>query len=107
MGYRTTVLLPIHQIATYDKHDQFVRIIGLPKEAGINEYIQIAKAIHELDPFDAMASFTENAEEFAGEVALVLGLEVPFTGLSGAYSQQVPHARAPSPHWVLTTRNLP
>jgi biotin carboxylase len=73
LGARLTLIAKASKLGGRNL-DIYSRIIGLPDDASVAEWIEQATLIHRLDSFTALGAFTEPAEEYAAAVAVALGL---------------------------------
>ena len=71
---RFTQLFKLRSDMVSENLEPYHRLVGLPADAGADEWVAQARLIHSIDPVDAVGAFTETAEKIAARVALALGL---------------------------------
>ncbi|MDQ1721368.1 MAG: hypothetical protein QOI26_1102 [Pseudonocardiales bacterium] len=70
----TSVLCQPEQLAKIDEPDKHARIVGLPRDASLDEWIAFARTIHEIEPVTRIGAFSDQCQDIAAEVGQVLGL---------------------------------
>ncbi|HYF66281.1 MAG TPA: ATP-grasp domain-containing protein [Herpetosiphonaceae bacterium] len=74
LGLRLTLFKAADRVKVQKHLDMYDRIVGLPQGASLEEWIEMARAIHRLDPVDAIGGFSETAQEKAALIAEALNL---------------------------------
>lgn len=72
-GARMTVMIKAEEVKK-NEDKSYHRVVGIPADSTIEEWIEMAKCLHKLDPFDGITSFHEMDQENAAYVAKALGL---------------------------------
>ncbi|HEX8092531.1 ATP-grasp domain-containing protein [Jatrophihabitans sp.] len=70
----TSVLCQPEQLAKIDEPEKHARIIALPPEAPLEEWIAYARVLHEIQPVTRIGAFSDQCQDIAAEVGLVLGI---------------------------------
>jgi biotin carboxylase len=73
LGARLTLLIPANRLQIKDL-GLYQRIIVVPATAPVEEWVAFAKALHAIDPVDAIGGFQELLQDTAAIVATALGL---------------------------------
>lgn len=71
---RFTQLFKLRRDMVSENLEPYHRLVGMPGDASIDEWIAQARLIHSIDPVDAIGAFTETAEKIAARIAEALGL---------------------------------
>ncbi len=71
-GYRITWLISVDRIRD---RKGYTRIIGMSLDASRDEWVNIAKAIHDIDPFDCILNFSELHQDKTALIAKTLNLK--------------------------------
>lgn len=74
-GLRLSMLFSMSTMKNRRNMEIYERIIGIPAAAALQEWIEAARYIHRLDPFDCIGGFNEPTQAIAAAVAQDLGLE--------------------------------
>ena len=73
-GLRTTMLVRLDALPRVRDQSSHARLIGLPHDRGVSEWVEMARAIHARDPFDHLATYGERDQDKAAAIGAVLGL---------------------------------
>jgi biotin carboxylase len=71
---RTTMLVRLGVLHRVREREANARIIGLPHGQGAEEWIAVARAIHDRDPFDHLGTYSEKDQDKAAAIGAALGL---------------------------------
>lgn len=73
-GVRSSLLFNMATAKNRRNLDLYERAVGLPATAPIDEWVEAARLLHRLDPFDFLGGFNEPTQDRAAAVAQALGL---------------------------------
>ena len=75
-GHRvsSTVLCDPEQMVKIDEPEKLARIVVLPPEASIEEWVAFARLVHQLQPVTRIGSFSDQGQAAAAAVGQALGL---------------------------------
>ncbi|PFN98054.1 hypothetical protein COJ85_21255 [Bacillus sp. AFS076308] len=73
LGAKMTLINVSTEIKS-NENGTYHRVIGVPKDNSMNEWLEIAAFFHNIDPFDGIACFHEMDQEKAAYIALELQL---------------------------------
>lgn len=76
LGIRTTVFMEMSKITKDKVANIYSRLIAIGDSAPESEWIELARAIHAMDPFTCIGAFTETREKLA--VRISQALQLPF-----------------------------
>jgi len=70
----TSVLCQPEQLVKIDEPEKHARIIALPAEATIGEWVAFARLVHELEPVTRIGAFSDQCQDIAAEAGRALGI---------------------------------
>lgn len=74
LGLRLSLMMRMPRLLAQQRLDTYDRIVGMPADASVEQWVSMARAIHAADPVDAIGGFNEVSQAQAAEIALALGL---------------------------------
>ena len=77
LGYEAVLLIDKVSASPADIKFPYKKLFVLKKDADVEEYIELAKLLHQKEPFDAVCSFNDTTQAIAIKIAGALSLKFP------------------------------
>jgi biotin carboxylase len=74
-GLRLTLLFNLSTLKNRKNMEIYERLIGISPLSGVEEWLEMARLIHRIDPFDCIGGFNESTQAIAAAISQDLKLE--------------------------------